>query len=342
MTNDAGDMQNTPLSAAAGSARSGGGVLLAGLSAFPLTPVTGDTAGGVDESAYSRLVDRLADAGVDSIAALGSTGSYAYLHREERRRVVELAVAAAGDVPVIAGIGSTRTRDVVQHAHDAQAAGAAALLLAPVSYQPLTEDEVYGLFEDVDAESSVPLVVYDNPGTTHFTFTDALHARIARLPKVASIKIPPVEGGPAVLEQRVARLRNRLPADLTIGISGDPGAADALNAGCDAWYSVLAGTLPGPCRAIVAAAAADEAGLAVDLSNQLTPLWELFATYGSYRVVSALAEELHLVGHPNLPRPVRGLDDAGRQRVRHAVTTLRATGVLDSTEDDAAPGPRRS
>lgn len=341
MTSDAGDTQTPPFRAAS-SARTGSGVLLTGLSAFPLTPITDDTSGGVDESAYRNLVARLVDAGVDSITALGSTGSYAYLNRDERRRVVELTVAAAGDVPVIAGIGSTRTRDILQHAHDAQAAGAAALLLAPMSYQPLTEDEVYGLFEDVDAVSSVPLVVYDNPGTTHFTFTDALHARIAQLPTVASIKIPPVEGGPAVLEQRVAGLRAKVPGDVTIGISGDPVAADALNAGCDAWYSVLAGTLPAPCRAIVAAAAADDASLAVELSNQLRPLWELFATYGSYRVVSGLAEELHLAGHPNLPRPVRGLDEAGRQQLRHAMTTLRATGVLDSTEDDAVPGPQRS
>lgn len=340
MTNDTKDTQPQPFSTD-GSAHTGSGAVLTGLSAFPLTPVTNDDTGGLDDSAYTSLVARLVDARVDSITALGSTGSYAYLNRDERRSVVELTVAAAGHVPVIVGIGSIRTRDVLQHAHDAQAAGAAALMLAPMSYQPLTEEEVYGLFQDVDAVSSVPLVVYDNPGTTHFTFTDALHARIAHLPRVASIKIPPVEGGPAALEQRVAELRAKVPADVTIGISGDSVAADALNAGCDAWYSVLAGTLPAPCRDIVAAATAGDAALAVDLSNMLKPLWELFAAYGSYRVVSALAEELHLVGHPNLPRPVRGLDEGGRQRLRHAMTTLRTTGVLDPAPDDGVPGPRR-
>jgi 4-hydroxy-tetrahydrodipicolinate synthase len=239
-----------------------------------------------------------------------------------------LTVAAARGVPVIAGIGATRTRDVLQHAQDAQDAGASALLLAPVSYQPLTEQEVYGLFEDVDAASSVPVVVYDNPGTTHFTFSDDLHVRIAELPRVSSIKIPPVHGGPAAIQQRVDALRAKLPPDVTIGISGDPVAADALNAGCQAWYSVLAGTLPVPCRAIVEAAATGDADRAVDLSNALMPLWQLFSTYGSYRVVSALAEELRLAGHPNLPRPVRGLDQTGRQQLRGAMTTLRSTGVL--------------
>ena len=81
--------------------------LLTGLSAFPLTPVTDDPTGGIDEAAFSRLIARLAEARVDSITVLGSTGSYAYLNADERRRVIELAVAAAGDVPVIAGIGAT-------------------------------------------------------------------------------------------------------------------------------------------------------------------------------------------------------------------------------------------
>lgn len=53
-------------------------------------------------------------------------------------------------------------------ADDAQAAGASALLLLPVSCQALHDDEVYGLFETVARHASVPLCVYDNPDTTHF------------------------------------------------------------------------------------------------------------------------------------------------------------------------------
>lgn len=64
-----------------------------------------------------------------------------------------------------------------------------------------------------------------------------------------------------------------------------------------------------------------------DLSNQLNPLWNLFRDYGSYRVTSALAEELGLVAHPNLPRPVMGLDDTGRDHVRAALRALREVGV---------------
>ena len=163
---------------------------------------------------------------MQSIGALGSTGSYAYLSRAERARTARLAVEASQGVPVMIGIGAVRTEHVLEHAHDAQEAGAAAVMLAPVSYQALTEDEVFGLYEDVTAELSVPLCVYDNPGTTHFTFTDELHARVAALPHVGAIKLP---GAGAA--ERVGVLRPLLPSGVAVGVSGDQFAAGALDAG---------------------------------------------------------------------------------------------------------------
>ncbi|WP_404287222.1 dihydrodipicolinate synthase family protein [Glutamicibacter arilaitensis] len=74
----------------------------------------------------------------------------------------------------------------------AQRAGTAGLLLAPMSYQPLTEADVFELFRTLAEHSDLPVVVYDNPGTTHFTFSFDFHRRLAELPGIASIKIPPV------------------------------------------------------------------------------------------------------------------------------------------------------
>ncbi|NKX55438.1 dihydrodipicolinate synthase family protein [Arthrobacter mobilis] len=292
-----------------------------GLCAFPLTPVSED---GLDEAAFVHLVSRIAAAGVASIGVLGSTGIYPYLSRGERRTVLEAAVGAAGGTPVIAGIGALRTRDVLAHVEDAQAAGAAALLLAPVSYQRLTEEEVYGLYRDVSEASSVPVVVYDNPTTTAFTFTDELHGRIAALPRIAAIKIPPPPAGTAA--GRVAKLRKVLPDRVSVGISGDWAAAEALLGGCDGWYSVIAGVLPGPAQAIADAALGGRADAAGKASAALEPLWALFRAHGSLRVAAAIAADLGLVTDPCLPLPLRGLDEPVRAEVRDALRLAGVTG----------------
>ncbi|MFE2583916.1 dihydrodipicolinate synthase family protein [Streptomyces sp. NPDC059378] len=295
--------------------------MFTGLSAFPLTPVPGN--GNVDEKAFAALVDRLAAAGVDSIGALGSTGSYAYLTRQERARVARIAVEHGAGVPVIVGIGALRTRQVLEAAEDAQNAGAAGVLLAPVSYQPLTDDDVFGLFEEVTANLSIPLVIYDNPRTTHFTFTDELYARLARLPQVASVKIPALPTDPEQARARVEQLRRLLPDTVTVGISGDAAAARGLNAGCDTWYSVIGGTFPEPALALTRAAQAGRPEQALEESQRLQPLWDLFTRHGgSLRVVAAAAAQLGLTAHHNLPLPLRGLDAEERAHVATVIEQL--------------------
>lgn len=291
-----------------------------GLSAFPLTPMDES---GIDMPAFARLVQRLVAAGVDSIGALGSTGSYAYLSRAERAQLAALAVEQAQGVPVVVGIGALRTRDVLALADDAQKAGASGLLLAPVSYQKLTDDEVYGLYQAVSRAVSVPIVVYDNPGTTRFEFSDALHGRIAQLPHIASIKIPGVPADAAEAKARVQRLRAVVPAHVSIGVSGDALGAKGLVAGCDAWYSVIGGLWPQTTLAITRAALAGDTAQALELSHRLAPLWSWFQQKGgSLRSVATAAELMGLARSPCLPLPLHTLQGADRAAFAALLQTL--------------------
>ncbi|MGZ1491523.1 dihydrodipicolinate synthase family protein [Brevibacterium sediminis] len=294
--------------------------LFTGLSAFPLTPLKDDS---LDEDAFIGLIERLVLAGVDSITALGSTGSYAYLDTDERARVAQLSVESALDIPVFIGVGALRTRDVLANVASAEAAGAQGVLLAPVSYQPLTDDEVFALFRSVTESTDLPVVVYDNPGTTHFTFTTELYSRLAGLDGVASIKIPGTPASPAGWDERIGEIRAAIGSEVTIGISGDAYGAEGLIAGCDAWYTAVGGTIPEPMLAITRAAELGNAQLARELSAELQPLWDLFTEFGgSLRVTAAIAEHLGLVSADSLPLPVRDLDAAAKRKVAEVADNL--------------------
>ncbi|TSI15947.1 dihydrodipicolinate synthase family protein [Brevibacterium aurantiacum] len=294
--------------------------LFTGLSAFPLTPIRDEE---IDEAAYAGLIQRLVTAGVDSITALGSTGSYAYLTAEERARVARMTVEHAAGIPVFVGIGALRTREVMANVRSAEAAGAQGLLLAPVSYQQLSTDDVFELFRTVTSATDLPIVVYDNPGTTHFTFTLDLYARLAELEGVDSIKIPGQAMSPPDFSAHVERIRAATGNQVTIGISGDAFGAAGLNAGCDAWYTAVGGTLPTPMLAITRAAQNGEADRASELSAELQPLWDLFSEFsGSLRVTAAIAEHLGLVAPHSLPLPILGLTDAQKRKVAEVVATL--------------------
>jgi 4-hydroxy-tetrahydrodipicolinate synthase len=292
--------------------------LFSGLAAFPITPADAD--GRVDAAGLRKLVRRLAEARVDSIGLLGSTGTYAYLSRAERRRAIEAAVdEAAGRVPVMAGVGALRTDEAVALARDAKAAGAGAGLLAPVSYTPLTDAEVFTHFQTVAGESGLPLCIYNNPGVTHFTFSLDLEARLSAVPGVVAVKNP----APAATEvaAHLADLRRRVPADFSLGYSNDANTAEAMIAGADSWHSVLAGLCPEPVLAVVRAAQSGDAVRARRLNAQLEPIWALFRELSGLRVTYAAAKALGLA-RAAPPRPVLALDEAASVRVLAVFRTL--------------------
>ncbi|NWK78820.1 dihydrodipicolinate synthase family protein [Aquitalea sp. LB_tupeE] len=281
-----------------------------GLSAFPLSPLRD---GKVDEKSFLKILNRLVTTKVDSIGVLGSTGSYMYLSKDERRKILELSMDAAGDIPVIAGIGGLTTRDVLNFAEDAQKHGASAVLLAPVSYQSLTENEVYEMYKSVTSSLSVPLCIYDNPGTTHFEFSDLLYSKISSLPQVGAIKIPGISLDIEAAKLRMATIRKFVTADVKIGISGDSCAAIGLTAGCDLWFSVIGGLFPEIALGIAKAIRSGNVAEGLSISSSLSKLWAMFDKYGgSLRVISAAAELIGVAGENSLPLPILPISKSDR------------------------------
>jgi len=243
--------------------------LFRGLSAFPITPT--DHAGVVDAESLAIILSRIQEAGADSVGLLGSTGGYAFLSRDQRRRALETAMATVGgEMPVIVGVGALRTDEAQALAREAREAGADGLLLAPVSYTPLTEQEVYEHYVAVADVGQLPLCVYNNPSATKFTFSVRLIERLAKVPNIVAIKMPlPADGD---YSSEMATIRRHTASTFATGYSGDWGAADALLAGADAWYSVVAGLLPSEALALTRAAQSGDIERAKRVDRAFGPL----------------------------------------------------------------------
>ena len=287
--------------------------LFSGLSAFPITPMT--PSGEIIAADLSRLVRRIEAGGADSIGLLGSTGSYMFMGREQRRRTVATAVGAGVSIPLIVGVGAMRTDEAQSLAHDAAREGAAGLLLAPVSYMPLTEEEVFEHFVAVASATDLPLCIYSNPGTTNFTFRPDFVGRLATIPTVAAIKLPLPSSGDIAID--LMAFREAAPS-LSIGYSGDWGCKEALLAGADSWFSVVAGLFPEPAAVMAAAAMKGDREEADRRDAVFSGLWDLFRANGSLRLMYAAANLLGLTD-ARPPRPLLGADEALRTKLASAL-----------------------
>ncbi|NRB05453.1 MAG: dihydrodipicolinate synthase family protein, partial [Rhodobacteraceae bacterium] len=206
----------------------------------------------------------------------------------------------------------------LHHVRSAEAAGAAGLLLAPVSYLPLTDDDFAGLVADVAGATDLPICLYNNPTTTGFTISDALAIRLSELPGVKAVKNP----APATYDQsaqHVHKLCTEMSDDFVVGYSGDALIAGPLAAGAQAWYSVVAGTLPDLALAIWNAR--DDKDKVYALHGACAPLWDLFAEFGGIRVVPEVLNLMGL-GPVTSPKPLLPLGPDAIARIEAALDVL--------------------
>src|SRR5215210_7572791 len=134
--------------------------MLRGALAAAVTPLDGDR---LDEHAFEPYVDVLAAGGVDGLLALGTTGEGLLFGAAERRRAVELFVAAArGRLQVAAHCGAQTTADTVALAAHAAEAGAAAVAVIGPPYFQLDERALLDHFSAAAAACApLPFYVYE-------------------------------------------------------------------------------------------------------------------------------------------------------------------------------------
>src|SRR6185312_15858720 len=119
-----------------------------GVFPYLVSPVDAD--GKIRERALACLCDDLIKKGVHGLTPLGSTGEFAYLGSAQRAEVVRITIeAAAGRVPVVAGVASTATADAVAQARTYQRLGASGILAILEAYFPLADAQVESYFRAI-------------------------------------------------------------------------------------------------------------------------------------------------------------------------------------------------
>ena len=148
----------------------------------------------IDEPAYRRHLRWLADTrGVTGIVANGHAAEVSSLTRDERKRALAIALDEIGDrCPLVAGVYSDGTREAVELARDAKAAGAAGVLVFPptlfawgVQVKP---DMAVRHFSEIAAGTDLPIVVFQYPLASGIGYTPETLVRLVEIPQVAAVK----------------------------------------------------------------------------------------------------------------------------------------------------------
>lgn len=141
-------------------------VSLHGILVALITPFTDDKT-KIDEGRLQAHIEHLIKAGVHGLVPGGSTGEFTVMSTAERKQLTELCIKyAAGRVPVVIGTGSTSTAEAVELSVHAGQAGAAAVMVVPPFYDPVSLEELHELLNEVHTASKLPIMYYNIPGAS--------------------------------------------------------------------------------------------------------------------------------------------------------------------------------
>lgn len=282
-----------------------------------LTPFHPD--GALDiQTLQTRIAWQLGQ-GIHGLLVGGVSGEYVNLSPEERRHAVQATVGEVrGRVPVIAGILEPNTRQALLAAQDFEALGVQALLLLTPFHNLPTPAGITTHFRTVHDATSLPILLYNNPGRTGMDMDLALQEELAALPRVVGVKECRREM--AIVSEQIRRAR---PGFAVLSGEDDLALATFVLGGAGA---ILTGgnILPGLFLDIFHLVQRGEVAKAVELHHQMMPL--ILAIYTRNHPYP-LKEAMALAGMPVGPArpPLAPMDQGQREKVRAA---LRDLGLL--------------
>lgn len=291
-----------------------------------ITPFTQD--GGVDETAFRRLVRWQLMAGIDGLVPCGTTGESPTLSTAEREWLIGTTVElvaerpSAARIPVIAGTGTNDTAATIAATRRAAALGAdAALVVAPYYNRPDAR-MLEAHFRAIADAGDLPIVVYNVPSRTGANVDAATFLRLAEHPRVIAVK--EASGN---LDQ-IARICRDRPRDVAVLAGDDAWTLPVLALGGNGVVSVASNEVPGELVALCAAALAGDWDAARRTHERWLPLFQgNFAGAPNPVPAKAALQLMGLLDSDHVRAPLLPLDPDARAAM---AVTLRSLGLVET------------
>jgi len=269
--------------------------------------------GDLDLDAFLFGVDAQIAAGVDGIIVGGSLGESSTITHDERITMLTAITDRSGQqVPVLINIAEGSTRQAIALAQRAESAGANGLMvLPPMMYRP-TDEEVIDFFNDIATNTSLPILVYNNPVDYKVEVTPHMFDALLKHDTIQAVKESTRD------LSNVTRFINAFGDRLKVLTGVDTIAMEALVMGAHGWVAGLVNAFPAETVAIYRLIKAGRIEEARNIHRWFLPILELDINAQLVQNIK-LAEQMTGLGNENVRLPRKILTGHERQRVMRIV-----------------------
>jgi dihydrodipicolinate synthase/N-acetylneuraminate lyase len=273
----------------------------------------------LDLDATQKVQDALIRDGVHGLIAIGTVGENNSLEPDEKLAVLAAAVeAAAGRVPVIAGVSELTTPRAMAFARAAENIGVNGLMVLPAMVYVPSEAELLAHFRMVAASTGLPVMLYNNPPAYRVSISLAALAGMVEVANVVAIK----ESAPD--PRRFTDLFNAFGDRFALFAGLDDVALEGLMLGARGWVSGLTNAFPQESIALWEAFKRGDMDRALQIYRWFMPLLHLDAGHDLVQAIK-LAEAVMGRGSERVRMPRMQLSGVRYEEVRRMVERAAAT-----------------
>lgn len=263
----------------------------------------------LDFDMFKLNIEAQLEAGAEGIILGGTLGEASTLLEEEKRELVKQTVQMVnGKVPVIMNIAEQTTRGAIDAANKAEEDGAKGLMMLPPMRYKATDHETVVFFSEVAKNTSLPIMIYNNPIDYKIEVTLDMFEELLKLDNIQAVK----ESTRDI--SNITRIKNRFGDRLKILSGVDTLALESLLMGADGWVAGLVDAFPRETVAIYKLAKAGRIQEALTIYRWFLPLLELDITPQLVQNIK-LAEVATGLGTEYVRAPRLPLAGAERERV---------------------------
>jgi 4-hydroxy-tetrahydrodipicolinate synthase len=274
--------------------------------------------GAVDYDAFAALVDRQVAAGIDFLVPLGTTGETPCLTDEEKIKLLRLTKERAGDLPVMAGVGTNSLEHTIENIRLLEPHGVDAFLVVVPYYNKPPQEGMYQYFKAVAESTSKPVVLYNVPGRTGSNMTSETTLRLAQIDNIIAIKEASSNRG------QILEIIQGRPEGFLVLSGNDDETYPLMKEGADGIISVASNIAPEPCVKLAHAMMEGKVEKAAMYHEKLLPLFRnCFVESNPIPVKAALAAMGLISNECRLP-----LVPAQQKTYDLMVETIKPLGVL--------------
>ena len=203
-----------------------------------VTPFTQD--GSIDWPSFEKVINHIIDGKCEYIVVLGTTGESATVHGKEKQEVFSFVnKVTAGRVPIVAGIGGNDTQDVIEGFKTFDLTGYDAILSVSPYYSKPNQEGLFQHYKALDAETPLPIIMYNVPSRTGMNVSGETQVRIANQCK----NVFATKEASGDFAQINYIIKNK-PADFMVISGDDPITLQMIADGAEGLISVVANAYP--------------------------------------------------------------------------------------------------